>query len=341
MDISEFSTGTLKIMRDNKVLLFTPVYYSSPGTQARINFIKRSLNIVGYNTSLIVGNEGISKKLYAMFGEVLLTRKSIWDLVGRMIAEKILSNKPESVILFTDICASAVPYLSRRGVKVVLSIEDLTPEYREYSVENSRIFFKLLKEYAMEADLIITPSFTLERRLRDLDIKAYVVPIGLEPVLGVEEASSRELLLLHAGQVNDRRKLAMILSLAEKYQILLHDVGAFSKRIHHPNVRKYRVTSPEDALRLCKRASIGLVIEHRRAYTLTRLYYHVAMLQPIVGCGIGPWLDEAKILGIEINSIELIENIYEDYDDFVAPLVKIVEKLKLPDVHKLLLNFLR
>ena len=328
-------------MRNNKVLLFTPVYSSSPGTQARVNLIKKSLNMMGYSTRLIIGDEGILKRLYSTFGEILLTRKNVWDLIGKIITKKVLSNKPDSVILFTDICASAVPYISRKGVKVVLSIEDLTPEYKGYSAEKSQVFFKLLKDYAMEADLIITPSFTLERRLRDLDIKAYVVPIGLEPVLGVEEASSRELLLLHAGQVNDRRKLAMILSLAEKYQILLHDVGAFSKRIHHPNVRKYRATSPEDALRLCKRASIGLVIEHRRAYTLTRLYYHVAMLQPIVGCGIGPWLDEAKILGIEINSIELIENIYEDYDDFVAPLVKIVEKLKLPDVHKLLLNFLR
>jgi len=297
--------------------------------------------MVGYNTSLIIGNENILKKLYTMFGKVLLTRKSVWDLIGRMIAEKILLNNPESVILFTDICASAAPYLSRRGIKVVLSIEDLTPEYEKYSVEKSQVFFKLLKEYVMGADLVITPSFMLERRLRSLDIKACTVPIGLEPVLNIEEASNRELLLLHAGQLNDRRKLAMIMSLAEKYRILLHDVGVLSKQIHHPNIRKYRANSPEDAIRLCKRASIGLVIEHRRAYTLTRLYYHVSMLQPIVGCGVGPWLDEAKILGIEINSPELIENIYEDYGDFVAPLVKIVEKLKLPNVHRLLLDFLR
>jgi len=139
-------------MQDSKVLLFTPVYYSSPGTQARVNLIKRSLNMVGYNTSLIIGNENILKKLYTMFGKLLLTRKSVWDLIGRMIAEKILSNNPESVVLFTDICASAAPYLSRRGIKVVLSIEDLTPEYEEYSVEKSQVFFKLLKEYIMGAD---------------------------------------------------------------------------------------------------------------------------------------------------------------------------------------------
>jgi len=328
-------------MQDNKVLLFTPVYYSSPGTQARVNLIKRSLNMVGYNTSLVIGSENILKKLYSTFGGILLTRKNVWDIIGRIIAEKVLSNKPNSVILFTDICASAAPYISREGVKVVLSIEDLTPEYKGYSAEKSQVFFKLLREYAMEADLVITPSFMLERRLKDLDIKACTVPIGLEPVLNTEEALDRELLLLHAGQVNDKRKLAIIMSLAEKYRILLHDAGAFSKQIRHPNVKKYRLASPEDALKLCKKASIGLVIEYRRAYTLTRLYYHVAMLQPIVGRGMGPWLNEAKNLGVEINSPELIQNIYENYGDFVTPLVKIVEKLKLPYVHRLLLDFLR
>jgi len=181
----------------------------------------------------------------------------------------------------------------------------------------------------------------LERRLKDLDIKACTVPIGLEPVLNIQEALGRGLLLLHAGQVNDKRKLAIITSLAKKYRILLHDVGTFSKQIRHPNIRKYRAVSPEDAIKLCKRASIGLVIEYRRAYTLTRLYYHVAMLQPIVGWGAGPWLNEAKILGIGINSLEYVQNIHENYDHFVAPLVKIVEKLTLPHVHRPLLDFLQ
>jgi len=328
-------------MRNNKVLLFTPVYSSSPGTQARVNLIKKSLNMMGYSTRLIIGDEGILKRLYSTFGEILLTRKNVWDLIGKIITKKVLSNKPDSVILFTDICASAVPYISRKGVKVVLSIEDLTPEYKGYSAEKSQVFLKLLKDYAMEADLIITPSFMLERRLKDLDIKACTVPIGLEPVLNIQEALGRGLLLLHAGQVNDKRKLAIITSLAKKYRILLHDVGTFSKQIRHPNIRKYRAVSPEDAIKLCKRASIGLVIEYRRAYTLTRLYYHVAMLQPIVGRGAGPWLNEAKILGIGINSLEYVQNIHENYDHFVAPLVKIVEKLTLPHVHRPLLDFLQ
>jgi len=202
-------------------------------------------------------------------------------------------------------------------------------------------FYELLKSYSCEADLIITPSFTLEQRLNKLGIVASTVPIGLKNVLSPEEALKREKLILHAGQLDDIRKINFIHSIANNYKMMVHDVGRFSSKLDHPNVIKYRFNSLEKALEVCKKASVGLVVEYRKAYTLSRVYYHTALLQPIIGQGEGSWISEVNRLGINIYSINFLENIFNNYENFVTLLANVRESLKIPNVHKKLIDFLQ
>jgi hypothetical protein len=325
----------------NNIVLFTPVYYSSPGTQMRVDLIKKSLELSGFRTKLIIYGDHGAKRLYNLLGDKLLTKDIFWRLIGRRIADRIIGCNPDAIIMFTDVCASAIPFLVKRRVKVVFSIEDLTPEYKEYPSTKASKFYELLRDYSCEADLIITPSFTLEQRLKGLDIMASTVLIGVENVISLMDALERDKIILHAGQLDDIRKVSIIHLIADNHKVMVHEVGKLLSKLKHPNVIRYRFESPEKALEFCKKASIGLVIEYRRAYTLSRLYYHIALLQPIIGQGEGPWMNEANRLGISIYSVSLLEDILDNYEKFVSSLVNIREHLKIPNIHNKLIAFLQ
>lgn len=323
------------------IVLFTPVYYSSPGTQIRVDLIKKSLELAGVSTRLIVYGEHAAKRFYNLLGDKLLTKDVFWGIIGRRIADRILDYNPDAVIMFTDVCASAIPSLVKRGVKVIFSIENLTPDYKVYPSTKASKFYELLRNYSYEADLIITPSLTLEQRLKKLDIMADTVLIGVENVVSLMDALNRDRIILHAGQLDDISKIRIIQSIADNQKIMVHDFGKLTKKLKHPNVKKYRFENPVEALEFCKKASIGLVIEYRKTYTLSRLYYHVSLLQPIIGRGAGPWIDEANRLGIRIYSTSMLEDILSNYEKFVSLLVKVQEYLKIPDVHNRLIAFLK
>jgi len=307
----------------------------------RVDLIRKSLELSSFKTRLVTYGDSIIKKVYNPLGDKLLTKDAVWRLIGKKLADKIVSYNPDAVIMFTDVCASAIPFLAKRKIRVILSIEDLTPEYKEYPLIKALKFYELLKSYSCEADLIITPSFALEERLKKLGIVASTVPIGLENVLSPEMALKRDRLILHAGQLDDTRKIRIIQLITNNYKVMVHDIGRFSGKLDHPNVIKYRFNLLEKALEFCKKASVGLVIEYRRAYTLSRIYYHVALLQPIVGQGEGLWINEANRLGISIYSIDSLEYIFKNYERFMAPLVGIRECLKIPAVHEKLIYFLK
>jgi hypothetical protein len=93
------------------IILYTPTYHASPGTQARIELVRKSLEIAGHKTILIIGRETRLQNMYHALGERLLTRETMWKVMGRLIFRQIYKQRPEVVILFIDVSASAIPYL--------------------------------------------------------------------------------------------------------------------------------------------------------------------------------------------------------------------------------------
>ncbi|MFH8039212.1 MAG: hypothetical protein QXJ14_04360 [Candidatus Aenigmatarchaeota archaeon] len=325
------------------VALYTPIYYASPGTQYRVDLIRKSLEKSGYRTTLISGSGAELKNLYNILGERLLSSESVWKIMGRSISGLICKHRPRNVILFIDISASAIPYLKKHDINVILSIEDLTPEYKKYSLKASRKFYQIFLKYADQADVIISSSYTLSKRLEHMGLKAIPVLIGLEPYVSLEEALARQYppVLLHAGQLDTQKKIKIIIDLAHKYKILVHNFGNLANKLNHSNIKKYRESDWNKVLEIVRKAHIGIVLEYRKPYSLTRLYFHVSLLQPIIADGCGPWIDEASNLGITLYPLNTIEEIMGNYNRYVKRYAEVQKKLTVPNVHEPLLNLIR
>ena len=337
--------------KSTKVLLYSPVYYTSPGTQMRIDLIRKSLSLYGIKSMLIYEDrESISQKIYhSSLTENIFTKNAFWHLIGALLARKLCrwSKYSKAIILFIDICASALPYLRKCFDKVILSVEDLTPRYKYFTKEAIKKYLEIFTRFAQYADYIITPAYTLTRELRELGLEAHTVPIGLEPYITPEEALRRNLpiKILHAGQLNMLEQVKVVLNLARKYAVILHNQGKYVKllkNISHLNIQKYKTKSPHNAVKITKNAHIGLIISNRPAYTLSRLYFHVALLQPMIGRGVEPWITEAKELGIDLEPIseEVIESIVQDYELYIKKLYNIQFKLSIPTIHKKLIDII-
>jgi len=324
-------------------ILYTPTYYTSPGTQARVNLIRKSLEITGHKTTLITGRETQLQKIYHTIGDKLLTKETAWKIIGRLISKPIIKQKPKNAILFIDVSASAIPYLKKHNINIILSIEDLTPEYKNYNPKTAEKFYQILTKHAEQANAIITPSYTLSERLEHLGLKAIPVPIGLEPYVSPEEALTRSdpLIILHTGQLNTQKQIKTLTNLANKYKLLVHNFGKLANKLNHPNIEKYRKPTPEKAITIVKQAHLGLILEHRKAYTLSRLYFHTSLLQPIIAEGEGSWIKEARHLGMKLHSLETIEKIAENYNQHVKEYVQAQKRLLIPHIHKPLLNLLQ
>jgi len=323
-------------------ILYTPTYYTSPGTQARVNLIRKSLEITGRKTTLITGRETQLQKIYHTIGDKLLTKETTWKIIGRLISKPIIKQKPKNAILFIDVSASAIPHLKKHNINTILSIEDLTPEYKNYNRKTSEKFYQILTKHAEQANTIITPSHTLTQRLKHLGLKAITIPIGLEPHISPQEALARPhpLTILHTGQLNTQKQIKTLLNLADKYKLLVHNFGKLKDKLNHPNIEKYRKPTPEEAIDITKQAHLGLILEHRKAYTLSRLYFHTSLLQPIIAEGEGPWIKEAHHLEIRLHPLGAIEKIAENYEQHVKECAQAQKKLAIPHIHKPLLNLL-
>ncbi|MEM2506811.1 MAG: hypothetical protein QXF61_07220, partial [Nitrososphaeria archaeon] len=196
--------------------------------------------------------------------------------------------------------------------------------------------------YANQADAVISPSYTLSKKLQHMGLKVIPVPTGLEPHISFEEALARQYppILLHAGQLDIQRKIKIITDLAHKYKILVHDFGGLANKLNHPNIEKYREPDLNKALKIVKKAHIGIVLERKKTYSLTRLYFHVSLLQPLIAEGCGPWINEANNLGITLYSLNTIEEIMGKYDQHVKKYVEAQKKFAIPKVHKPLLDLI-
>jgi len=314
----------------------------------RIDLIRRSLGFYGIKSILVYEDqENFSQRIYHSFlVENILTKNAFWRTIGLVLAKRLcrFSKYSKTIILFIDVCASALPYLRKCFDRIILSVEDLTPNYRKFTKESTRRYFEIFTHLAQYADRIITPAYTLTRELKELGLEAHTVPIGLEPYVSLDEALKRELpvKILHAGQLNELEQVKTVLNLAKKYIVILHNHGRYAKlmkRVVHPNIQKYRATSPQDAVRFTKHAHIGLIISSRPAYTLSRIYFHTALLQPIIGYGSGPWITEIKELGLTLNSITEVEEIIHHYSDYVSKMSALQDKLKIPFVHNILIKY--
>ena len=325
-----------------KVALYTPAYNSSPGSQARVDLIRKSLEMAGHKTILIVGHEPQLQTAYHVLGRRLLRLEGTWKVMGKIISRAICKQRPKAAIMFLDVCASAIPYLKKCGISTILSIEDLTPEYKHYDLKSSQKFYQILSKYAEQADAILSSSYTLSKRLERLGFKAIPTPIGLEPYVSLDEALVRlnPPLLLHAGQLNAEWKIRVLLFLASNYKMIVHNFGKLADKLNHPNIEKYREPTVRKAADIVKRAHMGLILEKRRAYTLTRLYFHLSLLQPIIAEGYGPWIDEAICLGLNLYPLNVIEEIIENYGKHVKECAEMQKKLAIPHVHKALLSLL-
>jgi len=325
------------------IVLYTPVYYTSPGTQSRVNLIRESLEMTGYKTTIVTGRESQLQNVYHTLGKKLLTKEITWKIIGKMIFKSIYRQKPKNVILFLDVSASAIPYLKKHDINTILSIEDLTPEYKNYDQKASEKFYQILAKYAEQADAIISSGYTLSEQLKRIGLRTIPVPVGLKPYVSLKEALARSPppIILHAGQLNIQRQLDVILSLARRYKLMVHNFGKLASNLNHPNIIKYRELTPEKAMRIIKHAHIGLVIEYKKTYSLNRLYFHTSMLQPIIAEGEGPWIKEAHHLEIRLHPLEAIEKIAENYEQHVKECAQTQKKLSIPHIHKPLLNLLQ
>jgi hypothetical protein len=325
------------------IILYTPTYYESPGTQARVDLVRKSLEIAGYKTVLISSHESQLQRIYHAFGESLLTLETVWKVMGELTSRLICKQKPKTTILFLDVSASVVPYLKKRGIKTILSIEDLTPEYKKYSLKASEKFYQILVRYADQADSVISSGYTLSKRLEHIGLKTIPVPVGLEPHVSIEEALVRPNppIILHAGQLNMQRQMEVILDLADRYKLMVHDFGILADKLSHPNIEKYREPTPEKATLRGKRAHMGLIVEYKKTYSLNRLYFHSSLLQPMVTEGQGPWFEEASLLGINLYPLNAVEKIAKNYDRLVKECVEVQKRLAIPRIHKPLLRLLQ
>ena len=325
------------------VVLYTPTYYLSPGTQARVDLVRKSLEIAGHKTILIIGRESQLQSIYHTLGKRLLTLETMWKVMGRLISRPICKQRPKVAILFMDVSASAIPYLKKCGISAILSIEDLAPEYKNYYLKTSEKFYQILAKYADQADAIISSGYTLSTRLKKIGLRAIPIPVGLEPHISIEEALSRPSnppTILHAGQLNTQRQIEVILNLADKYRLIVHDFGRLADKLSHPKIEKYREPTPEKAMLVAKQANIGLVVEYKKTYSLNRLYFHTSLLQPIIAEGCGPWIEEANYLGIKLHPLSAVEEIIKNYNQNVRKCFVTQKRLAIPNIHKPLLSLL-
>jgi hypothetical protein len=128
--------------------------------------------------------------------------------------------------------------------------------------------------------------------------------------------------------------------LASNYKMIVHNFGKLADKLNHPNIEKYREPTVRKAADIVKRGHMGLILEKRRAYTLTRLYFHPSLIQPIIAEGCGPWIEEAAFLGVKLYPMSMLEEIVSNYGKYVKKYADIQKKLAIPHVHERFLALL-
>lgn len=330
---------------DSSCVVYTPAYARSPGTQYRIDLLLESLHRLNLNPALIVDEkETILKQLYERFSASLLAKKSTWDAIGRQISRKISIHKPRTAIVMLDVTAGSAKYLRRQGIKTVVFVEDLTASYHDgirVNKERAKHVMRVLCEELTYAHLIVTPSYILSRILaEEYGIETLTVPIGAKAYISPDVACKRGTnFALHAGQIHDVRQAIALMKISQelakhKITVLAHKVGRYVQSVN--GITWYKYASPEEAVPYVGKAFLGIIARFKPAFTLSSLYYHMGLLQPILAVGNGLWIEEAELLGVglvnDIGKIDLAD---------VQKQTSAAERLAIPDVHRPFVDALR
>ena len=336
-----------------KVAIYTPTYLKSPGTRYKVDMLRSA--VARRHDAILVCDRSEShlRFAYRLLAPSLFSRRSTWERVGRRISGQVLEEKPDAVILITDIAAGALPFLKESGVRTILSIEDLTSVWLKMSDPGP--FLKHLRYFSGSADGIITVSDDLKGKLEKIGIPSQVVPHGLERIYVTEEEALGRIgrgssaSVLQAGQVNflEEKKAfeASITPIAKKYPVFSYSFGKYSQKLREefPSLTWYDLPSPEEAITRTKSCSVGLVIRYN-AERPTRLFYHASMLQPIVAIG-GGWTKEVEGRSIGISSspegaLEAVDKIVSDYAMYVKSVKAFAEQNLLERAYAPLMKML-
>lgn len=314
--------------------------------------MKNALNDEFDVSILIDEREGILRNFYSFLGPKILKFNWSWKNMGKYIANRIIKEKPDIVILIIDITASAIPYLKEKGIKVVLSIEDLSWEWLK--IKEKHDIINIFKKHAVLSDKIITISKSLQIKLKKLSLNSMVVPIGIEKMCISHEDRLKffksKNILLHAGKIQHEEEFLIFNQIANKlkyrYSIKSYMSGKYSKNLvkKFPWIDWYNYTSPEEAINQLKSCSLGIIIRYR-AHKPTRLYYHASMLQPIIAMG-DKWTSEVKRnkIGIVTEPENIEQNIRIllcNYHEYLYNIKEYAEKNMFENAYSPFIHFLR
>jgi len=329
---------------EQTIVVYTPTHYESPGTQYRVDRLVESLKLFEKKCLLVIDERSKALRLaYRFVSPYLFMKEQTWIKVGERIANKVIKYKPDAAILIHDITAAASKFLESKGIKTIVSIENLTTVYHpkikkdKHKVE---IFNKLLHKYLCFATKVVTPSFTLTQEIKDtFGIDAETVPVGLKPIVTYMQALERQppIKVAHTRWLKTEQDLDILIKYIRNNPdklFLIHNVG-ISRRINEPNVVKYRFPDADSAASYVAQAHYSLIIESGDHYTLTAFYYHMALLQPMVMVISLRLEKEAKLLGLKIT-----KDFPLDYISEVKSLKNIREKFVIPNVHRPIIKIL-
>jgi hypothetical protein len=331
--------------QDNSCVIYTPIYQKSPGTRYRLDLLLESFRRSNLHFRLVVDErESILKPLYEHFSANLLSKRLVWDSIGREIARRIAVYNPRVAIMLLDVTAGSAKYLQKLGVRTVVCVEDLTASYHDgirANQERAKQVMEILCEELAYSDRIITPSHVLSGLLRErYGVQTLTVPIGVKAYVSEETAQSRERnYALHACQIHDNRQAEALTRISQELAchditVLAHNAGKYAH--FTKGVEWYRYSSPEEAVPHVLKAFAGIVTRFRPAFTLSSLYYHIGLLQPIVPVGEGSWIEEAKLLGAS-----LVSDARETREEDVHTQAKAAARLSIPQVHRPLVDELK
>lgn len=390
---------------DGVVILYTPVYYTSPGTRYRVKLIAKSLTIYGYKPVVITldssdngsSNSTMSRSLYYRIGDRLLQSKAVYNTLGviqyrrLMPAIKHYKERIRGIILFTDVAAPLSMLLRKMvNAKIIASIEDISTHYIQdiKSLDNIRsharrnldnkksqlrdnFINQLCETLRKWTDHVITPARTLSDRInKDCSIKSITVPIGIDMYIdefdlinSIMKRSTDHYSVLLAGQLftpTELYKAAMLLfmlhTLHSRMYFYIFAKGRYNSLLGKiiKNSHLYYYKDIDTSIRENIKKHIGLVVTTRRAYTLSRIYYHAMLAQPIILYdSYGQVRREAeylKVAAIDVTKCidsrdlacleEKLDNIVENYYRLVKIQYENARRLLIPHVHRDLLKLL-
>jgi hypothetical protein len=296
-------------------------------------------------------SENFLRLVYQLLGKSLLSHKFSWNKIGERIANLIISQKADAAILITDVTAGAIPFLKKKGIFTILSIEDLTTDW--LAIPNKEAFFQILSLYSNLSDEVIAVSSDLQNKLQALGIHAKVVKPGLEKIFvtfkEVVDRKKGSPILLNSGKIQFKEsKLAFERTfdkLAIEYPVKSLRNGKYvnSLRRRFPTIEWYYYSTTEEAIKKLKNCSIGIIIRFN-AHNPTRLYFHASMLQPIIAIG-DNWTAEVEKNSIGVvaepnESLAAVEKIVNDYDFYIKNLGSFVEENELGKAYAPLIKIL-